>query len=144
MNSETISWNKKAYHKEAKKVNKLIGFLEEKRDANMEKKPKIYLYCIHIGTGSGCVGGSTPGGDVIGFALAEDGTCLTSHYSSNESFSKHDIGLTSNWKHEIYEEHYPDGFELEWIEESKYSEHTGFLKAFENNKVRTKPKEELK
>ena len=99
-----------------------------------KEKPKIYLYCIHTGTGRGIVRGSTPGGDVMGYALAEDGTILTSHYSSNESFSKHDMGLTSDWKHEIYEEHYPNGFELEWIEESNCDEHIGFQKAFAKNK----------
>lgn len=53
--------------------------------------------------------------DVIGFAVAEDGTGLAQHLSSSESFSQHDMGITSNWKHETYDKHYPDGYELKWI-----------------------------
>lgn len=78
---------------------------------------KIYLAAIPLGTGSGRVRGSTPGGDVIGNALAEDGTGLAAHLSSSVAYAKHDMGLTSDWKHDIYREHCPDGFELEWVDD---------------------------
>lgn len=93
---------------------------------------KIFLWCVPLGTGGGYVNGSTRGGDVMGYALAEDGTGLASHLSSNEDFSKHDIGLTSNWHHEAYEEHYPDGFELEWVDDPE--NHELFNAAYELNK----------
>jgi hypothetical protein len=67
-----------------------------------------------------------------GHALAEDGTGICGHYSSSIDFAKHDLGLTSTWKHEHYREHYPDGYELEWVDDP--SNHAGFLKAYELNK----------
>ena len=81
------------------------------------------------------VNGSTVGGDVIGYALADDGHALASHLSSNVGFSQHDMGLTSDWKHDKYKEHFPDGFELEWIDESDLEHHEGFKKAFELNTI---------
>ncbi len=78
------------------------------------KKGKIYLWCEPTGEGSGEVKGSTPGGDVVGYAQAEDGEILVAHVSSSEAFSKSDIGFISNFKHEIYKEKYPEGFELFW------------------------------
>jgi len=83
---------------------------------------KIYLACFATGRGSGRVHGSSVGGDVMGYALAEDGHGLTSHYSSNKEFSKHDLGLTSNWKHDVYAKYYPEGFELVWIDDPDNSE----------------------
>jgi len=71
--------------------------------------PKIFLMCYPAQ-------GFTPT-DVLGFAVAEDGTGLCSHLSSNEEWSKHDMGLTSNWKHDIYNKHYPDGYELVWVDD---------------------------
>ena len=85
-------------------------------------KTKIYLTCYPTGRGSGAVKGSSVGGDVMGYALGEDGHGLCSHYSSGKGYSKHDMGLTSNWKHDIYEECYPEGFELIWIDDPDNSE----------------------
>ena len=96
---------------------------------------KIYLWCEALGTGSGNVSGSAPGGDVLGRAMAEDGTGLASHLSSGPNYSKHDMGLTSDWKHEIYNEKYPDGFELEWIDEENLDDHEGFGAAYELNQM---------
>lgn len=92
---------------------------------------KIYLYCVPLGTGSGNVQDSTVGGDVMGYALAEDGKCLASHLSSDKWFSQHDLGLTSDWKHDKYNAHYPDGFELEWVDDPDV--HEGWKKAFQLN-----------
>jgi len=61
-------------------------------------------------------------GSVKGFALAEDGEGLASHLSSSIDFSKHDMGLTSNWKHNVYEKLYPGGFELVWIDKPETDE----------------------
>jgi len=91
----------------------------------MTDKPKIYLFCEPAQ-------GWNPG-DVYGRALAEDGTGLDGHLSSNETFSKHDMGLTSIWKHEIYREHYPNGYELEWIDAKDLDTHEGFQKALKLN-----------
>lgn len=77
----------------------------------------IYLAAIPMHSGSGRVHGSTPGGDVMGYALAQDGHCLCSHFSSSIGFAKHDMGLTSDWKHEHYKAHAPDGYTLIWIDD---------------------------
>lgn len=52
-------------------------------------------------------------------ALSEDGEFLAGHVSSSEGFAKHDIGLTSDWKHDAYKERYPDGYELVWVDDPK-------------------------
>ena len=96
---------------------------------------KIYLYCLAMNSGSGIVHGSTVGGDVVGFALAEDGNLLATHCSSSPDFSKHDMGLTSDWKHDDYNEHYPDGYEVEWIDEPNLDNHAGFQDAFAKNQA---------
>lgn len=67
---------------------------------------KIFIWCSPAGILN----------DVIGYALAEDGTDLAYHVSSNVSWCKHDMGITSDWHHEEYKKHYPDGFELVWVE----------------------------
>ncbi len=54
-------------------------------------------------------------GDVAGIGVAEDGTQLSGHMSSNEAWFQHDMGITSNRKHDKYAEHYPDGYELVYI-----------------------------
>ena len=80
---------------------------------------KIYAYC-------------TPwGGDVLGYAIAEDGTGLTSHLSSNPTWSQHDLGVTSDWHHDGYRKHYPDGYEVVWVEDIET--HEGLRTALERN-----------
>jgi len=73
-----------------------------------KSKPIIYLFCAKA------IGLRYP--DVIGYAVAEDGYALCSHLSSSVEFSKHDMGLTSDWKHDIYKKHYPDGYNLVWLD----------------------------
>jgi hypothetical protein len=93
-------------------------------------KPKIFLWCVPAS-------GWGPS-DVIGYALAEDGTGLASHLSSNELFSKHDMGLTSDWKHKTYKEHYPDGFELVWIDDAERGGNPEFEEAYQKNQKKGK------
>lgn len=70
-------------------------------------KKKIYCF-VNSGRGSDMQ-------HVI--ALCEDGHCLAGHLSSSEGFAKHDIGMTSDWKHDHYKEHCPEGYELIWVDE---------------------------
>lgn len=74
------------------------------------------------------------GGEGPGVAIAEDGTCLAQHWSSNAYWAAHDLGATSKWKHEIYIVHYPDGFEVEFVPEDKIADHEGLQRAFTLNK----------
>ena len=80
-------------------------------------KPKIYLF-INSGRCTDWV---------ITSALSEDGEFLAGHCSSNDWWAQHDIGLKSEWKHDIYQERYPDGFELEWVDNPK--QHAGLMAA---------------
>jgi hypothetical protein len=75
----------------------------------------VYATCYPLGTGSGAVRGSTPGGDVMGVAMCECGDVLAEHYSSSEGFARHDMGVTSDWKHEYYLAHCGEGFNVQWV-----------------------------
>lgn len=67
-------------------------------------------------------------------ALADDGHSLTSHICSGEGFMSHDMGITSNWKHEVYNKHFGEGnWTLEWV--SNPETHTGLLAACALNKT---------
>lgn len=84
---------------------------------------KIYLTCFNAGIFSK--------NDVLGYALCEDGCGLVSHSSSSEGWSKHDMGYESDWHHDTYQKHCPDGFELIWIDDADHDER--WLKAMELN-----------
>ena len=96
---------------------------------------KIYLTCFPADRTWGA-------GSVIGYALAEDGHGLGSHLSSSVDFARHDMGLTSDWKHETYQKHCPDGFELEWIEDADHDPR--WQAAMKLNKALYDKKEEAK
>jgi hypothetical protein len=99
-----------------------------------DRLPTIYLTAFPLGIGSGAVSGSTRGGDVMGEALAEDGTGLGGHLSSSVAFARHDMGLTSDWKHNIYAAHYPSGYRLEWVEDA--ATHGGWQAALVLNRAK--------
>lgn len=80
-------------------------------------KPKIYVF-INSGRETNFI---------QGIAVAEDATIIARHISSSECFFKHDMGLTSDWKHDLYKEKYPAGFELVLIEDPLASTDPGFL-----------------
>ena len=83
------------------------GGLNGTQPADDNGKPKIYAFA----NGRGVMGWS-------GAAIAEDGTPLKAgHCSSSEEWLRHDMGADgrSDWKHKIYREHYPDGFQVEWV-----------------------------
>lgn len=92
--------------------------------------PKIYCF-VNSGVG-------TDWQNVL--AMAEDGTCLAEHISSSKGFAKHDIGWTSDWQHEHYGKHYPDGYELEWVDSPK--DHEGLLHAYALNQERKRTLDE--
>lgn len=83
-----------------------------------EAKPKIFALVI---------GGHAGWLNVK--ALAEDGEVLAGHVSSTVEFAKHDIGVTSDWKHEHYQLHYPRGYEVEWVD--NWETHPGFQAAYQ-------------
>lgn len=87
---------------------------------------KIFLYCVQTNF--------PRNGDVMGYALAEDGRGIGSHLSSNEGFARHDMGLTSDWQHDTYQAaSFPFGYALEWV--SDLEAHVGFNAAFALNQA---------
>ena len=40
---------------------------------------------------------------------------VAGHCSSGIHWTQHDMGITSNWQHDIYGSLFPDGYELVWI-----------------------------
>lgn len=47
-------------------------------------------------------------------AINEVGECIASHICSSIKWAQRDM-MESEWKHEIYQKHYPDGYQLIWV-----------------------------
>jgi hypothetical protein len=92
-------------------------------------KPKIFVFC------NGC---SPQWHSFV--ALAEDGTGLTGHICSSHGWAAHDMGVDEDgWKRDIYAKHYPDGFEVEYVEitcKADVDKHPGLVAAFAKNKAK--------
>lgn len=89
-------------------------------------KPTIFVY-------SACGGGDGPA-----FALAEDGTVLGSHWCSSDVFVARDLGVTDGSRpdrHDAYRQHYPDGYEVEFVPANEVNTHAGLLAALARNHV---------
>ena len=66
----------------------------------------------------------TKRGDVGSLAVDEDGLIVGQHYSSSESWARHDIGVgrkgekgRASWKDKDYDRRYPDGWVVEWTDD---------------------------
>ncbi len=97
------------------------------RDGAVAMKPKIFVFC------QGC----QPGWHYH-TALAEDGTAIAGHVCSHHGFAMHDMGVDENgWKRDLYAKHYPDGFEVVYVElnnASKLADYPELAEAFRRNK----------
>ena len=85
--------------------------------------PTIYGYAHPLETG-----------DVLAIAVAEDGTYLASHLSSNEVFASADLFMNTLWEqylHEKYVKHYPLGYKTEWVPSHEMASHAGLQAALE-------------
>lgn len=97
---------------------------------------KIYLHAVPTGCSSfGIIRDAEITGDVIGHALSEDGEHLASHFCSGVDWAKHDMGLTSDGNHDIYDKKYPNGFELEWVDYGDLKTHVGYYEAYCKNQA---------
>lgn len=66
-------------------------------------------------------------------AVADDGHALAGHICSSEGFMAHDMGITSTWKHDVYDKHFGQGnWHLEWVPNAR--NHAGLAAALELNK----------
>lgn len=93
----------------------------------MTARPKIYVFSNVVG-----------GGDGIALAMAEDGTVLGSHWCSCEAYAPGDLGVTPASRpdrHKTYAEHYPDGYEMEFVRASEVKSHPGLTAACVLNKT---------
>ena len=73
----------------------------------MDKKHEIY--CFNNGGSSQFL---------FALALADDGHVVAEHLCSNEFYMAHDLGITSDWKHEEYNKHFGEGnWTLIWIDD---------------------------
>lgn len=52
-------------------------------------------------------------------ALCEDGHVVASHICSSPGWAKHDLGIESELKHDKYNAHCPNGWELIWLDDPK-------------------------
>ena len=96
-------------------------------------KAKIFCYSNVVGGRAG-----------IAYALAEDGTVLGTHFCSHEGFVCHDLGVTEGTRpdrHKTYVEHYPDGYEMEFVRSGEVDTHSGISRAVELNKLNKSAKE---
>ena len=85
--------------------------------------PTIYGYALPLGTG-----------DVLAFAIAEDGTHLSLHLSSDEGWAAEDLGMNGVWKegkHKEYAAYHPHGYKTEWVPSHEMASHAGLQAALE-------------
>lgn len=84
-------------------------------------KPRIFCFSDVIFGGLG-----------MAFAMAEDGTILGSNICSDESLVPKYMGAlegSTSLRHSVYKEHYPDGYEMEFVPAKNAHEHTAFMAA---------------
>lgn len=70
-------------------------------------------------------------------AMSEDGDCLAGHTSSSDSWAMHDIGINSDWKHDLYKAKYPEGYELVWLPSQELESNVEFNNAIALNKAKS-------
>ena len=93
-----------------------------------EQKPEIYI-SYERAPGWGPT-------EVYAFALAEDGTGLGGHLCSDPSWVSHDMGISSDWHHTDYDEHYPNGYTLVFLKPEELDTHENFQKAYKINQAK--------
>lgn len=87
-------------------------------------KPKIFVFC------NSCAP------DWHSFqAMSEDGCFIAGHLCSHHAYAARDMGIDPDgWKHEIYEKHYPDGYQVV-LEENPEDPSPEFSAAYERHKA---------
>lgn len=71
--------------------------------------PRIYVTCAPQPSAFGDC-------DLLATAQTAEGVVIAQHICSSEYWVRHDMGFTSNWKHDAYSATYPQGWELVWGE----------------------------
>jgi hypothetical protein len=107
-----------------------------KRDDSNDELPVIYVFSNR-----------KDGGEGPYYAIAQDGTCLGSHYCSNEGWGRVDLGFALGSRpdrHETYAKHYPDGYRMEFVSSAEYEDHEGLKAALAENLGKAPPTGEEK
>ena len=71
--------------------------------------------------------------------LADDGECLGGHICSSEAYMPHDLGIVQDSRpdrHEIFREHYPDGYRMDFVGASAVRTHPALEAAYEKHQAR--------
>jgi len=96
-------------------------------------KPKIFVFSnVSDGGGGPC------------YAMAEDGTVLASKFCINEKYALEEFSYNA-----VYEKHYPNGYELEYVPVKDLSQHVELNQAIGRNRVqgavarRLRPRKEI-
>ena len=88
--------------------------------------------------------GMCNGGEGLYYALAEDGPGLGSHFCSNESFAKNDLGVIQGSRpdrHKDYKKHYPDGYEVVFVPSNEVKGNKELQRAIRLNEKKQRKKE---
>lgn len=105
----------------------------------MAELPKVYCF-VHPDWSKGWPG------MVSAVAIAEDGTALAQHVSSNALWARSDIGYLTDEdgaakgpgkaNRARFVEHYPEGFEAVWVDRPDPLAHAGVALALERNRIK--------
>lgn len=77
--------------------------------------------------------------------LAEDGAGLGGHMCSSEGYMRADLGIlegTRPDRHKGFQEHYPDGYRMDFVPASEVKTHAGLEAAYKLNQEKAKAEEE--
>ena len=70
--------------------------------------------------------------------IAEDGTGMGGHVCSSPAYIPHDLGIlegTRPDRHELFREHYPDGYRMELVE-GDIKQHAELMEAYRLNQIK--------
>lgn len=79
-----------------------------------------------------------------GVLIAQDGTPLGSHLCSHEGFMWGDLGIEEGSRpdrHESFQQHYPDGYRMEFVGRYAVPSHAGLQAAFAAHDLKYKDQE---
>lgn len=82
-----------------------------------------------------------PRGWLSAVLIAEDGTYLGGHCCSDEGYMPNDLGIlegTRPDRHKAFQEHYPDGYRMEFVGYASFRDHAGLNAAIAKHEAANK------
>lgn len=76
-----------------------------------------------------------PHGFMEAVAIAETGVVAAMHICTSAAFMPHDLGMDGRctWKHDQYNQKFPEGWETEWVPDDMRDHHLGLRDALKKN-----------